>query len=465
MAYSSFKQSGLDGFKAKKIKRILGNPPQSPTGVSAVDIGTNRPYNNGSASVFFTAPTEGEVAASYRVVSSPGSIIATGTTSPIIITGLQSNTQYTFVVNSVNSVGTSDNSVASNLITATTVPEAPTITSVTHGFEKVTVAFSGNGTGGKTITSYSVIPSAGSTQTGVSSPINITSLTAGTSYTFTATATNANGTSSASSTSNLATPFTATGGSITTYTGFRVHTFTGTSAFTLTGNSAMIDYLVVAAGGGGGRGCCGGGAGGGGAGGMLQGSNYSINSGTYTTTVGGGGAGNTGSTGGNGGTSSIGNLISATGGGGGGRSGLAGNSGGSGGGGGQSNAAGTGISGQGNNGGTSVAGYSGGGGGGAGAAGSGPKGGDGTSNNIRTGSSEFYAGGGGAGNHNSEPRDNNGGIGGGGNGGDGYYGNGRVNISAGTANTGGGGGGAVEENGDYNGEPGGSGIIVIRYAI
>lgn len=441
--------------------------PQAPLIGTATNIGTGRAYNNGAATIGITPQaTGGSSITSYNVTSNIGGYTGTGSSSPITATGLQSNSSYTFTATATNANGTSISSSSSNSITATTVPQAPTISSVTHGFEHVSIAFTENATGGSSITGFTVTSNPGSaTANGSTSPLKVTGLTGGTSYTFTATATNANGTSSASSNSGAATPFTATGGTIGTYTGFRVHTFTGTSAFTLTGNSATVDYLVVAGGGGGGRGCCGGAAGGGGAGGMLQASNYSISPATHTITIGGGGAGNTGSTGGNGVASSIGSLISSTGGGGGGRAGLTGNNGGSGGGGGQSNAAGTGIAGQGNSGGTSVAGYSGGGGGGAGAAGSGPKGGDGTSNNIRTGSSEFYGGGGGAGNHNSEPRNNNGGIGGGGNGGDGFYGNGRANISAGTANTGGGGGGAVEENGDYNGEPGGSGIVVIRYAV
>jgi len=307
MAYSSFSESGLDGFKTKKIKAVLGNTPQSPSGISAVDIGINRSYNNGAASVFFTPAIEGEVATSYRVTSTPGSYTATGTTSPIVITGLQSNTQYTFVVNSANSVGFSEDSIPSNLITATTVPEAPTITSVTHGFEKVSVAFTGNGTGGKTITSYNAIPNTGSSQSGGSSPINVTSLTAGTSYTFTVTATNANGVSAASSISNSATPFTATGGTITTYSGFRSHTFTGTSNFTITGNSAIVDYLVVAGGGGGGRssGYNGSGTGGGGAGGVIVRTSQTFPNAILTCTIGGGGSGATGGAGGTGGISTI----------------------------------------------------------------------------------------------------------------------------------------------------------------
>jgi hypothetical protein len=464
MAYSSFKQSGLDGFKTKKVKRISGSPPQAPTGISATDTGTNRAYNNGSASVYFTPPIEGEVPTSYRVLSTPGSIVETGTTSPIVITGLQSNTQYTFVVNSVNSVGLSEDSISSNLITATTVPQAPTITSVTHGFEKVSVAFTTNGTGGKAITSYNAIPNTGSSQSGGSSPINVTSLTAGTSYTFTVTATNANGVSAASSISNSATPFTATGGTITTYSGFRSHTFTGTANFTVTGNSAIVDYLVVAGGGGGGRssGYNGSGTGGGGAGGVIVRTSQTFPNAILTCTVGGGGSGATGGVGGTGGISTIIGTglatVSSAGGGGGGRSGGGGaTSGASGGGGG---GAGTYAS---DGDATTFGNNSGGlGGGGAGAASSGVAGGIGHINPFRDSTSVYYGGGGSGGQYGTATP---GGLGGGGTGARGSYGNGRTGGSDGTGNTGGGGGGAVEENDDHNGFNGGSGIIVIRYAV
>jgi hypothetical protein len=60
--------------------------------------------------------------------------------------------------------------------------------------------------GGSSITSYTVTSSGGQTATGASSPIVVTGLTTGTSYTFTVTATNALGTSISSGTSNSATP-------------------------------------------------------------------------------------------------------------------------------------------------------------------------------------------------------------------------------------------------------------------
>jgi len=78
----------------------------------------------------------------------------------------------------------------------------------------------------------------------------------------------------------------ATGGSITTSGSYNIHSFTnvGTTTFTVT-SAITIDYIVVAGGGSGGVGR----GGGGGAGGVLAGTT-TLASGSYTITVGEGGA-------------------------------------------------------------------------------------------------------------------------------------------------------------------------------
>ena len=67
-------------------------------------------------SVAFTAPVWGGGTAitSYTVTSSGGHT-ATGSTSPITVTGLSGNTDYTFTVKATNSVGTGANSGSSNI--------------------------------------------------------------------------------------------------------------------------------------------------------------------------------------------------------------------------------------------------------------------------------------------------------------------------------------------------------------
>lgn len=183
--------------------------PGAPTIGTATNVGTGRAYNNGAATVTFTAPAyDGRSAiTSYTVTSSPGGFTGTGASSPVTVTGLQSATAYTFTVTATNAVGTSSASSASNSITATTVPQAPTIGTATAGNASASITFTGNATGGSAITTYTATSSPGSiTGTSGSSPVTVSGLTNGTAYTFTVTATNANGTSSASAASNSVTP-------------------------------------------------------------------------------------------------------------------------------------------------------------------------------------------------------------------------------------------------------------------
>ena len=171
----------------------------------------------------------------------------------------------------------------------------------------------------------------------------------------------------------LSNKFSATGGTESTYTSggvtYKVHTFTSSGTFTA-GSSGSVDVLLVAGGGAGGHRH----AGGGGAGGVIASANKSLYAGSFTIVVGGGGytafggVDLTGPSGSN--TTAFG--LTAVGGGGGGPNNNNGVSGGSGGGGGErSTSGGSGTAGQGNSGGGSgSSGYGGsGGGGGAGASG------------------------------------------------------------------------------------------------
>lgn len=231
-----------------------------------------------------------------------------------------------------------------------------------------------------------------------------------------------------------------------------------------------MDYLVVA---GGGSGGAAGGAGGG-AGGHRYLTSQVVTAGSYTVTVGAGGAAVTDSVGGtrgNNGSDSSFNGTTSTGGGGGGAyanssTNRIGKDGGSGGGGGWGSGSGVatggaGTAGQGNNGGTGVVAdsQSAGGGGGSGAVGANASGtvagagGNGTANSI-TGSSVTRAGGGGSGAINPPGTASNGGTGG--------AGNGTKTTPGGnaTANTGSGGGGSGDAFSTSG--AGGSGIVIVR---
>ncbi len=252
----------------------------------------------------------------------------------------------------------------------------------------------------------------------------------------------------------------ATGGIVSYDSTYYYHTFPYSGTFTPT-TALTADYLVVAGGGSGGQG-------GGGAGGYrtsIGGTPLSLTAQAYTVTVGAGGASGTE------GSNSVFSTITSNGGGKGG--GSTGTTGGSGGGGGNdpSYTAGTGNEGgftpvEGYNGGSGTS-SSGGGGGGASAAGSngttntGGNGGNGIqltafANATGTGVDGGYYAGGGGGAGQSTP--SLGGLGGGGNGGFGNTGPTRAALS----NTGGGGASGWNVGGV---QTGGSGIVIIRYAI
>jgi hypothetical protein len=181
----------------------INDVPDAPTIGAATNVGTSRAYNNGSATVAYTAAATGGPVTTFTATSTPGSFTGTGT-SPITVTGLQSATSYTFTVSAANANGTQTSS-ASSSITATTVPAAPTIGTFTDGGTGTTgtLSFTAGATGGSTITNYS-FSTDGSTYTALSpaqttSPLSLTGLTAGT-YNFSVKAVNANGDSTASGT-------------------------------------------------------------------------------------------------------------------------------------------------------------------------------------------------------------------------------------------------------------------------
>lgn len=277
----------------------------------------------------------------------------------------------------------------------------------------------------------------------------------------------------------------ASGGSIIQTDGtYWYHAFLASGTFT-PAVGLSCDVLVVAGGGGGGGGV----GGGGGAGGYRTTTSLSVSTAT-SITVGGGGAGGTGSypstTKGTEGSNSIFSSITSSGGGGGAKAASAAGAGGSGGGAGSES---TSTAGAGNAGSYSpVEGYAGGGpgwdapnypgsgGGGAGGAGvraasassSGGAGGVGsftaisggatTGVGVLSGGNYYFAGGGGGGVYVS------GSGGAGGLGGGGAAGTLGASGTAATPNTGGGGGGCSNNSGQVAGK-GGSGIVIIRYAV
>ena len=98
-----------------------GKFSDAPTSVSAS-------AGNAQATVSFTLPVhKGKGIPTYLVTASPGGATASGSSSPITVTGLINGTSYTFTVTTVSGYGVSRVSDNSNVATAV----APTTTTTT----------------------------------------------------------------------------------------------------------------------------------------------------------------------------------------------------------------------------------------------------------------------------------------------------------------------------------------------
>jgi uncharacterized protein (TIGR02145 family) len=200
---SNINGNSLASTSSNSIKPIT--VPGAPTSPIAT-------FGNAQASVAFTPPGDrgGSTVTGYTVTSTPGGLIGSGSSSPIVVTGLSNGTSYTFTVIATNAAGNSVASVASNAVIPYTVPSAPTSANATLGNAQASVTFSfPTSNGGNTITGYTITSSPGNiTASGATSPIVIAGLTNGTSYSFTVKATNAAGSSVASAVSNAVIPYT-----------------------------------------------------------------------------------------------------------------------------------------------------------------------------------------------------------------------------------------------------------------
>ena len=179
-----------DGYGAPATSNTITTPltfPGPPTGVTA-DV-------SGSViRLLWTPPvfTGGAPILSYTATSDPSGAILTGT-SPLIFSGLAFG-EYTFTVVATNSVGPSVPSAPSAPVVFATVPDPPT--GVTADISGSVIFLSWTPpvlTGGVPILSYTATSDPiGAIVTGTS-PLTITNLVSGETYTFTVVATNSVG--------------------------------------------------------------------------------------------------------------------------------------------------------------------------------------------------------------------------------------------------------------------------------
>jgi hypothetical protein len=221
---------GVAGTPITQTFTLTVNGPAA-TAPDAPVIGTAT-AGNGQATVAFTPPASdgGSPVTSYTVTATDttnrahGGQTATGTGSPVTVTGLTNGDRYTFTVKATNAVGTGPASAPSKAVTpqapvVAKVPGAPVIDAVAPGNGQARVIFQAPASnGGSPVTGYTVTatdlthPSlGGQTATGKSSPITVSHLTNGDRYTFTVKATNAVGTGPASGPSKAVTPATVPG--------------------------------------------------------------------------------------------------------------------------------------------------------------------------------------------------------------------------------------------------------------
>ncbi|MEN1760406.1 fibronectin type III domain-containing protein [Anoxynatronum sibiricum] len=113
--------------------------PGAPTAVTAFAGDTE-------AIISFTAPASngGSAITGYTVTSNPGGLTASGTASPVTVTGLTNDTAYTFTVAATNGAGTGAASPASNSVTPIHI--VTDSERVDHDYDALVIGYSGTDT-------------------------------------------------------------------------------------------------------------------------------------------------------------------------------------------------------------------------------------------------------------------------------------------------------------------------------
>ena len=183
-----------NGAGSPTVSTLVAGVPSAPT-IDTVTV------SSGQAIIAFTSGADGgSPITDYEYSIDGGSNwVSGGTSSPITVTGLTIGTTYTFLVRAVNAIGAGAYATSVSTLVAG-VPSAPTINSVTVSTSQAVIAFTAGANNGSPITGYQYSKDNGTNwvSVGTTSPITVTGLTIGTTYTFLVRAVNAIGTSAVS---------------------------------------------------------------------------------------------------------------------------------------------------------------------------------------------------------------------------------------------------------------------------
>jgi hypothetical protein len=176
---------------ANSVSNTCASTPGAPT------IGTAT-GGNGSASVAFVpGAANGSPITGFTATSQPGGLTGSCAASPCTVSGLSNGTSYTFTVYATNALGNGPSSAASNAVTPSTIPGAPTNPTVTQS-TNVSLSWVTAPSNGSPITSYKVYRGAspgGEAYLGSvsNSPYSDGGSTTGHTYYYKVSAVNANG--------------------------------------------------------------------------------------------------------------------------------------------------------------------------------------------------------------------------------------------------------------------------------
>ena len=168
-----------------------------PTAPGAPSI-TVAQAGNGKATFSLAPPANdgGSAILTYTVTCTPGPFAVTSAASPINVTGLTNGTAYSCTAKATNSVGTGpESSPPASVTPMPTVPDAPTALTATPGDGGATLGFTAPNNNGGTISSYTAQCNPGAVPgSAAQSPIAVSGLTNGTTYSCSVAAINSAGT-------------------------------------------------------------------------------------------------------------------------------------------------------------------------------------------------------------------------------------------------------------------------------